>query len=51
MEPIFNEGIRFVGLYCNSRVCQGVIQDGLYMKWKPSILTYYQPDLEIDNGD
>lgn len=35
MEPILEQGIRFVGLYAPNRLCRGVVQDGLYMKWKP----------------
>jgi hypothetical protein len=35
MEPIFDEGIRFVSLYSHNRICNGVILDGLYMKWTP----------------
>jgi hypothetical protein len=51
MKPIFDEGIRFIGLFSHNKIGRGVIQDGLYMKWKASILTYYQPDLKIDNDD
>jgi len=35
MEPICDEGVRFVGLFAHNRICRGAIQDGLYMKWKP----------------
>jgi hypothetical protein len=34
MKPMFEEDIRFVGLFSQNRLCGGVVQDGLYSKWK-----------------
>lgn len=46
MKPIFDEDIRFVGLYAQNRQCGGVVQDGMYAKWKPQVLAEYTIDQE-----
>ena len=47
MTPMFKEDIRFVGLFSQNRLCGGVVQDGLYSKWKLQVLAEFTSDPRV----
>ena len=49
MKVVLDQGSRFVGLHAYNRLCRGLIQDGLYIRWKPKILHLFDSNIVLGN--